>query len=161
LNYGATYSHRLPERCEAISFAKTADVSSTSHVWANLGARGTPDPPDASSEKLPALLRELNRRGFLELGTSQVASGEGRIAASPVSHQCPKTLSDEPDEAILQRRADATVWPTLSGGCHLGRDTEAALESGGFRIERVDRFEFSVSALDPKKTHILGTARRI
>ena len=61
----------------------------------------------------------------------------------------------------LQRTADATLWPTLSGGCHLGRETGPALEDGGFRIERVERFEFSVSALDPKKTHILGTARRI
>jgi len=61
----------------------------------------------------------------------------------------------------LQRTADATVWPTISGGCHLGRHTEAALVAGGFRIERVERFEFSVSALDPMKTHILGTARRL
>ena len=61
----------------------------------------------------------------------------------------------------LQRTADATVWPTISGGCHLSRETGAALADGGFRIERVERFEFSVSALDPKKTHILGTARRV
>jgi hypothetical protein len=43
----------------------------------------------------------------------------------------------------------------------LGRDTQAALEDGGFRIERIERFDFSVSALDPKKTHILGSAQRI
>lgn len=61
----------------------------------------------------------------------------------------------------VQRTADATVWPTISGGCHLARDTATALEDGGFLIERVERFEFSVSALDPKKTHILGTARRV
>lgn len=61
----------------------------------------------------------------------------------------------------LQRTADATVWPTISGGCHLGRETKAALEEGGFRLERAERFEFSVSALDLKKTHILGTARRV
>jgi ubiquinone/menaquinone biosynthesis C-methylase UbiE len=60
----------------------------------------------------------------------------------------------------LQRTADATIWPTVAGGCHLGRDTEAALKDGGFRIERVERFVFSVSALDPPKAHILGTARR-
>jgi ubiquinone/menaquinone biosynthesis C-methylase UbiE len=60
-----------------------------------------------------------------------------------------------------QRAADATVWPTMSGGCHLGRETETALQDGGFRIERVERFEFSVSILDPKKSHILGMARRI
>lgn len=61
----------------------------------------------------------------------------------------------------LQRTADATVWPTFSGGCHLGRETESALKDGGFRIERVERFEFNVSILDPKKSHILGMARRI
>jgi len=61
---------------------------------------------------------------------------------------------------VLQRTADATVWPLLSGGCHLGRDTGKAFEDGGFRIGRVERFEFNVSALDPKKTHILGTAYR-
>jgi hypothetical protein len=49
----------------------------------------------------------------------------------------------------------------ISGGCHLARDTEAALKDGGFRMERVDRFVFSVSALDPPKSHILGTARRL
>jgi hypothetical protein len=56
---------------------------------------------------------------------------------------------------------DATIWPTISGGCHLARETEAALEDGGFRIERVERFVFSVSALDPPKSHILGIARRV
>jgi SAM-dependent methyltransferase len=61
----------------------------------------------------------------------------------------------------LQRTADVTVWPLLSGGCHLGRDTGKAFEDGGFRVEHVDRFVFSVSALDPPKSHILGTARRI
>lgn len=61
----------------------------------------------------------------------------------------------------LQITADATLWPTLSGGCHLARDTRTALIDGGFGIERVERFVFRVSALDPPKTHILGTARRL
>ena len=61
---------------------------------------------------------------------------------------------------VLQRTADATVWPLLSGGCHLARDTGKAFEDGGFRMGRVEHFEFSVPALDPKKTHILGTAYR-
>jgi ubiquinone/menaquinone biosynthesis C-methylase UbiE len=69
--------------------------------------------------------------------------------------------SDRPLRRAIQRAADATVWPTISGGCHLGRDTQAALEDGGFRIERIERFDFSVSALDPKKTHILGSAQRV
>jgi ubiquinone/menaquinone biosynthesis C-methylase UbiE len=61
----------------------------------------------------------------------------------------------------LQRAADATVWPALSGGCHLGRDTRAALELGGFEIEQVKRFGFRVSALDPPKSHLLGIARSV
>jgi SAM-dependent methyltransferase len=69
--------------------------------------------------------------------------------------------SQRPFQRAVQRTADATIWPTISGGCHLARDTEAALEEGGFRMERVERFVFSVSALDPPKSHILGSARRL
>jgi ubiquinone/menaquinone biosynthesis C-methylase UbiE len=70
-------------------------------------------------------------------------------------------VSERPLRRALQRTADATVWPTVSGGCHLARDTRTALEDGGFRIERLERFVFSASALDPPKTHILGIARRV
>jgi ubiquinone/menaquinone biosynthesis C-methylase UbiE len=63
-------------------------------------------------------------------------------------------------QRVVQKAADATIWPTISGGCHLARETEAALEDGGFRIERSERFVFSASALDPPKGHILGLARR-
>jgi ubiquinone/menaquinone biosynthesis C-methylase UbiE len=69
--------------------------------------------------------------------------------------------SDRPLLRAFQRTADATVWPMILGGCHLGRDTKTALEEGGFGIERAERFVFSVSALDPPKSHILGTARRL
>jgi SAM-dependent methyltransferase len=70
-------------------------------------------------------------------------------------------VSQRPLGRVLQKAADASFWPTLSGGCHLARDTRTALIDGGFGIERVERFVFSVSALDPPKTHILGTARRL
>jgi len=59
-----------------------------------------------------------------------------------------------------QRAADATVWPRLSGGCHLGRDTTALLTSAGFAIEREERFAFGIPPLDPPKMHVLGIARR-
>jgi SAM-dependent methyltransferase len=60
----------------------------------------------------------------------------------------------------LQRAADATVWPHLSGGCHLGRDTGPLIEAAGFHIERCERFSFRIPPLDPPKTHIIGVARR-
>ena len=59
-----------------------------------------------------------------------------------------------------QRLADATLWPWLSGGCHLGRETLALLTAGGFVIEREERFAFGIPPLDPPKTHVLGIARR-
>lgn len=34
----------------------------------------------------------------------------------------------------VQRLADATVWPRLSGNCHTHRDTERALVEAGFNI---------------------------
>ena len=60
----------------------------------------------------------------------------------------------------LQRAADATVWPRLSGGCHLARDTDRLIEAAGFEIVRCERFAFRIPPLDPPKTHIIGVARR-
>jgi ubiquinone/menaquinone biosynthesis C-methylase UbiE len=58
----------------------------------------------------------------------------------------------------LQRAADATLWPRLSGGCRLGRDTVAALRRAGFAIERAE--QSSGDGLHvPPKTFVLGTAR--
>jgi ubiquinone/menaquinone biosynthesis C-methylase UbiE len=61
--------------------------------------------------------------------------------------------------ARLQRAADATIWPRLSGGCHLGRDTLATLRAAGFVIERQERFMPGGLALPPK-SFVLGIARR-
>lgn len=36
----------------------------------------------------------------------------------------------------LQRLADATVWPRISGNCHTHRDTEQAISAAGFSIDR-------------------------
>jgi ubiquinone/menaquinone biosynthesis C-methylase UbiE len=62
--------------------------------------------------------------------------------------------------AGLQRVADATIWPRVAGGCHLARDTGAAIEEAGFTIQRSERFPFSPSAALPSIPHILGVARR-
>jgi ubiquinone/menaquinone biosynthesis C-methylase UbiE len=59
----------------------------------------------------------------------------------------------------LQRLADATIWPRLSGGCHLGRDTLATLHAAGFEIDRCERFA-SDGLSFPPKTFVLGIARR-
>jgi SAM-dependent methyltransferase len=62
--------------------------------------------------------------------------------------------------AGLQRVADATFWPLVAGGCHVARDTGAAIERAGFVVESSDRFSFTPGAPVPPIPHILGTARR-
>jgi len=69
-------------------------------------------------------------------------------------------VAERPVAARLQRAADATFWPRVAGGCHMARDTGAAMEEAGFAVESSERFQFRFSALDPPKAHILGIARR-
>jgi ubiquinone/menaquinone biosynthesis C-methylase UbiE len=58
----------------------------------------------------------------------------------------------------FQRFMDATIWPRVSGGCHMTRDTRAAIERAGFIVQRSRRFQFPPGALG--LPHILGSARR-
>jgi SAM-dependent methyltransferase len=69
-------------------------------------------------------------------------------------------VARRPAAVRLQRLADATFWPRLLGGCHLTRDTGAAIEAAGFVIERCERFPFSPGPPVPPIPHILGIARR-
>jgi ubiquinone/menaquinone biosynthesis C-methylase UbiE len=69
-------------------------------------------------------------------------------------------ISDRPVTARLQQLADATFWPRVAGGCHMSRDTAAAISDSGFRIEQCDRFPFSPIRFLPSDPHILGVARR-
>jgi ubiquinone/menaquinone biosynthesis C-methylase UbiE len=58
-----------------------------------------------------------------------------------------------------QRLADATVWSLFAGGCHLHRDTAAAIAAAGFVIEELERFDFPAGQPNPARPHILGRAR--
>lgn len=55
---------------------------------------------------------------------------------------------------------DATVYPPLAGGCHMGRDTAAALRQAGFDAVRVTRFRFPAGFPLPTSLHIIGSATR-
>ncbi len=59
--------------------------------------------------------------------------------------------------ARAQDLLDATIWPVLFGGCHLGREPAAALERAGFRVQRLDSFLFPETR-SPVSFHIAGTA---
>ncbi|GAA0966433.1 hypothetical protein GCM10009555_008280 [Acrocarpospora macrocephala] len=55
--------------------------------------------------------------------------------------------------AVLAERVASPLWSRVCGGCHLARDTVAAIERTGFTIERLDRFPLH------RMSHALGTAR--
>ena len=69
-------------------------------------------------------------------------------------------VSKRAGPARVQRSADRTIRPFLSGGCHAGRDTLAAIAAAGFVIEHSERFSFRPNPIDVTSPHILGTARR-
>jgi SAM-dependent methyltransferase len=65
-----------------------------------------------------------------------------------------------PALATVQRVIEP-LWSRLGGGCHLTRQTEAAIAEAGFAIEHIERFEFAPCLLDRLgASHILGSARR-
>ena len=61
----------------------------------------------------------------------------------------------------FQHVLDSTIWPSLMGGCHTGRDTHAAIERAAFSIERLERLQVPDAQLPiPTAPHIIGTASR-
>jgi ubiquinone/menaquinone biosynthesis C-methylase UbiE len=65
---------------------------------------------------------------------------------------------EHPRLVRVQRWMDATVWPRIAGGCHLGRDTTTLIRQAGFDFDRIERFRFP-DAATPASTHILASAR--
>jgi ubiquinone/menaquinone biosynthesis C-methylase UbiE len=56
---------------------------------------------------------------------------------------------------------DHSVWPSINGGCHTNRDSEATIRAAGFEIEHSRRFPFRPCALAwPVTPHVIGVARR-
>lgn len=70
--------------------------------------------------------------------------GEIRFYEHVVSHR--------PVKAALQRAATHTFWKRMAAGCHLDRDTGAAIADAGFEIVELDRVPYQGLA------HILGRA---
>ena len=69
-------------------------------------------------------------------------------------------LADTPGLARVQRVVDV-VHPFVSGGCHVTRDTEAAIVDAGFEVTAIRRFRFAPEPLTKQAApKILGAARR-
>ena len=70
------------------------------------------------------------------------------------------TVADTAGLRAVQRIADATVWPLLTGGCHTARDPVAALTRAGFQVTGLRRLRFPETRVtQPASPHVLGTAR--
>ncbi|WP_169983187.1 class I SAM-dependent methyltransferase [Microbispora sp. H10836] len=61
--------------------------------------------------------------------------------------------------ARAQDLLDATVWPRLTGGCHTGRDSVAAVEAAGFTVGPLERFVFPGRVRSPISFCVRGEAR--
>ncbi|MET7694798.1 class I SAM-dependent methyltransferase [Streptomyces sp. NPDC005483] len=66
-----------------------------------------------------------------------------------------------PAMRLTQRALDRTVWPPLSGGCHLARDPVAALRGAGFELGPYRRLSMPEKGPTmPTSFCVLGTAWR-
>lgn len=96
---------------------------------------------DDQSQALNELLRVIRPGGELRFLEHTAAAGLGL--------------------RIVQRLADATVWPALTGGCRTARDPVAAIVAAGFRLKRSRRLRFPDSWMPvPAAPHVLGIAAR-
>lgn len=66
-------------------------------------------------------------------------------------------VADSAFMARLQWVMDATVYPALAGGCHLGRDPRRSITEAGFRITAEETFPWP-QARTPISFHVSGTA---
>jgi ubiquinone/menaquinone biosynthesis C-methylase UbiE len=123
----------VPGRAEALPLSDgSCDAAVLCLVLCSL-----PDRPPALAE-LARVLRPGGVLAFLEHGLGEI----GRLRA-------------------VQRLANATVWPLLTGGCHTATDPAGDLQAVGFEVTAVRRLRFPDSRLTlPATPHVLGTARR-
>lgn len=70
-------------------------------------------------------------------------------------------IADTPGLCRVQRVADATIWPLLTGGCHTARNPLATIGSGRFIIDAVRHLRFPEHPTVPAGPHVLGSATRM
>jgi ubiquinone/menaquinone biosynthesis C-methylase UbiE len=59
----------------------------------------------------------------------------------------------------IQRLADATVWPLLTGGCHTATDPAGDIAAAGFQLAHLRPLRFArTGPWFPASPHVLGTA---
>lgn len=71
------------------------------------------------------------------------------------------TIADTTGLRAVQRIADATVWPLLTGGCHTATDPATTISAAGFEMTTIRRLRFPENRFtQPSSPHVLGSATR-
>jgi ubiquinone/menaquinone biosynthesis C-methylase UbiE len=152
----------------AVTEVVAAEPERHLRALAERAAPGAPVPVtviDAVAEELPfsdgAFDAAVASLVLCSVENVQVALAELRRVLRPDGELrfLEHVASPRPTTRAVQRAADASVWPRLSGGCHLARETDRLIEAAGFASESCERFTFRIPPLDPPKTHVLGVAR--
>jgi ubiquinone/menaquinone biosynthesis C-methylase UbiE len=139
-------------RAKAEQAAATAPVPVTVHA----GVAAELDQPDASFDAVVACAV------LCSVPDQPEALGELRRVLKPGAELrfLEHVRASTPARARVQALADGSrLWPSVSGGCHCARDTAAAIEAAGFRIDRLERFNLGPSVI-LTNPHILGRAVR-
>lgn len=66
--------------------------------------------------------------------------------------------ADTPGLRLIQKIADATLWPMLTGGCHTSRDPLSTIRDGGFVVDTLRHLHYPERPTVPASPHVLGRA---
>ena len=122
---------------------------------------------DGVAERLPAADGAFDAAVLTlvlcSVADQRAALAEVRRVIRPGGQLCflEHVRADTPGLRRVQRTLDATVWPPLGGGCHVSRDTVAAIAGAGFTVTRREPFRFPVTQIPlPSSPHVWGLATR-
>lgn len=122
---------------------------------------------DGVAERLPAADGAFDAAVLTlvlcSVADQRAALAEVRRVVRPGGQLCfiEHIRADTPGLRRVQHVLDATVWPPLGGGCHVGRDTAGAIAGAGFTVTRCEAFRFPVTRIPlPASPHVWGIASR-
>jgi SAM-dependent methyltransferase len=163
---GRNFAHYPPAVTELVAVEPEPTLRALAVVEARLApvpvnvTRGLADELPFTDGELDAAVVSLvlcsvpdQARALQELRRVLAPGGELRFYEHVVARRQPK-------RALFALADRSGVWPKLAAGCHLSRDTAAAIVAAGFAIEECERIEFRSAPLEPRLSYILGRARR-